>query len=202
MVIRTPVALHIAFRVVSSNSYPNSLMGVFSMVRQAFLDAQHYQAHWAAYRANPRGLKRPTDDPSLEALLPALKRELPVVFHADTEREIIRALDFAREFNLRPIIAGGREAEKVVDRLKAAQAAVLLSLNFPPSAPRTFPQKPTQSRFRYCGRAWQRSKRPPSCIAQVFRLPFRPADCLHPKPCQTSKKRLKTACLPKLPFVH
>ncbi len=131
MVIHTPVALHIAFRVVSSNSYPNSLMGVFSMVRQAFLDAQHYQAHWAAYRANPRGLKRPTDDPSLEALLPALKRELPVVFHADTEREIIRALDFAREFNLRPIIAGGREAEKVVDRLKAAQAAVLLSLNFP-----------------------------------------------------------------------
>ena len=131
MVIRTPVALHIAFRVVSGSGYPNSLMGVFSMVRQAFLDAQQYQAHWAAYRANPRGMKRPADDPSLEALLPALNRELPVVFHADTEREIIRALDFAREFNLRPIIAGGREAEKVADRLKAAQAAVLLSLNFP-----------------------------------------------------------------------
>lgn len=131
MVIRTPVALHIAFRVVSGGGYPNSLMGVFSMVRQAFLDAQQYQAHWAAYRANPRGLKRPTDDPSLEALLPALNRDLPVVFHADTEREIIRALDFAQAFNLRPIIAGGREAEKVADRLKAAQAAVLLSLNFP-----------------------------------------------------------------------
>ncbi|QUW04700.1 amidohydrolase family protein [Chloracidobacterium validum] len=134
MVIRTPVALHITFRVVSGSGYPNSLMGVFSMVRQAFLDAQQYQAHWAAYRANPRGLKRPADDPSLEALLPALSRDLPVVFHADTEREIIRALDFAQEFNLRPIIAGGREAEKVTDRLKAAQATVLLSLNFPKRA--------------------------------------------------------------------
>lgn len=29
MVIRTPVALHIAFRVVSGSGYPNSLMGVF-----------------------------------------------------------------------------------------------------------------------------------------------------------------------------
>ncbi len=131
MVIRTPVALHITFRVVSGSGYPNSLMGVFSMVRQAFLDAQQYQAHWAAYRANPRGLKRPPDDPSLEALLPALKREMPVVFHADTEREIIRALDFAQEFNLQPIIAGGREADKVANRLKAAQAMVLLSLNVP-----------------------------------------------------------------------
>ncbi|MGQ9898552.1 MAG: amidohydrolase family protein [Acidobacteriota bacterium] len=131
MVVRTPVALHIAFRVVSGGSYPNSLMGVFSMVRQAFLDAQQYRAHQAAYRANPRKLKRPTDDPSLEALLPALDRTLPVVFHADTEREIIRALDFAQELNLQPIIAGGREAEKVLDRLKATQAAVLLSLNFP-----------------------------------------------------------------------
>lgn len=131
MVIRTPVALHITFRVVAGDRYPNSLMGVFSMVRQAFLDARQYQAHWAAYRANPRGMKRPTDDPSLEALLPALNRETPVVFHADTEREIIRALDFAQEFNLRPIIAGGREADKVTDRLKATQAMVLLSLNFP-----------------------------------------------------------------------
>ncbi|MCS7080247.1 MAG: amidohydrolase family protein [Chloracidobacterium sp.] len=131
MVIHTPVALHITFRVVAGDRYPNSLMGVFSMVRQAFLDAQQYQAHWAAYRANPRGMKRPTDDPSLEALLPALNREMPVVFHADTEREIIRALDFAQEFNLRPIIAGAREADKVADRLKAAKATVLLSLNFP-----------------------------------------------------------------------
>ncbi|OYT72055.1 MAG: hypothetical protein CFK52_06050 [Chloracidobacterium sp. CP2_5A] len=131
LVIRTPAALHIAFRVVSGSGYPNSLMGVFSMTRQAFLDAQQYQAHWTAYRANPRGMKRPTDDPSLEALLPALSRDLPVVFHADSEREIIRALDFAQEFNLRPIIAGAREAEKVADRLKAAKATALLSLNFP-----------------------------------------------------------------------
>src|SRR5256885_12480279 len=42
-----------------------------------------------------------------------------------------RALDLAKEFNLRLIIAGGQEAWKLADRLKAPDVPVLLSLNFP-----------------------------------------------------------------------
>jgi hypothetical protein len=56
---------------------------------------------------------------------------MPVVMYANTEREIIRALDLAKEFNLRAIIAGGEEAWKVTDRLRESGAPVLLSLNFP-----------------------------------------------------------------------
>ena len=50
---------------------------------------------------------------------------------AGVEREIERALDLAKEFDLRAIIAGGEEADQVAARLKAENVPVLLSLNFP-----------------------------------------------------------------------
>ena len=60
-----------------------------------------------------------------------LARTVPVVMEASTAREIERALDLAKEFNLRAIIAGGEEADEVATRLKAENVPVLLSLNFP-----------------------------------------------------------------------
>jgi imidazolonepropionase-like amidohydrolase len=131
MIIKTPVAEHIAFTPLRNGGYPNSLMGVFSALRQTLLDAQHYGAEQAAYTRNPRGMRRPEADPSLDALQPVLARAVPVVMEASSAREIERALDLAKEFNLRAIIAGGEEADQVAARLKAENVPVLLSLNFP-----------------------------------------------------------------------
>ena len=131
MVLRPVFAQHISYRTSGSNAYPTSLMGTFSALRQMFLDAQRLKEWQKLYAANPRGIKRPDADKSLEALIPALNREIPVVFNANSENEIIRSIDFAKEFNLKLIIAGGNEAGKVADRLKKADAIVLLSLNFP-----------------------------------------------------------------------
>jgi hypothetical protein len=76
-------------------------------------------------------MKRPEMDKSLEALFPLINGTMPIVFNANTEREIVRALDLAKEFKLNAIIAGGQEAWKVAPRLREQNVAVLLSLNFP-----------------------------------------------------------------------
>ena len=130
MIVRSPVALHVGFTSLRGG-YPGSLMGVFAAIRQAFLDAQRYDEAQKIYARSPRGVRRPEPDKSLEALIPALNRAMPVVFHADRQREIERAIGLAQEFKLRGIIAGGEEAWKVADRLREAQMPVLLSLNFP-----------------------------------------------------------------------
>ena len=96
-----------------------------------FYDAQRQQEMEKMYAADPRGMKRPEADRSLEALFPAINRQVPVVFNANTERDVVRALDLIKEFNLKGVIAGGQEAWKVADRLKALNVPVLLSLNFP-----------------------------------------------------------------------
>ncbi|MFN2567638.1 MAG: amidohydrolase family protein [Gemmatimonadaceae bacterium] len=131
LLVRSPVALHVGFTPLRQGTYPGSLLGVFASLRQMLLDAQHYGQLQAAYARNPRGMTRPQHDPSLAALQPVLAREMPVVMWAGTQREIERALDLAKEFNLRAILAGGNEAYKVVDRLRADGIPVIATLNFP-----------------------------------------------------------------------
>lgn len=131
MIVRSPVALHVGFTPLRTGTYPASLMGVFSSLRQMLLDAQRLREANQIYERGPRGLRRPVQDKSLVALFPVLMREMPVVMYANTEREIRRALDLAQEFNLRAIIAGGTESWKVADRLREGNVPVLLSLNFP-----------------------------------------------------------------------
>lgn len=130
MVVKAPVAQHIGFSGAGAG-YPGSLMGVITSIRQMFLDAQRYRDWQAAYARNPRGMRRPDPDPALDALQPALAREQAVVMAANTQREIERALDIAKEFNLRVIIAGGSEAHLVAERLRTEGVPVLLSTNFP-----------------------------------------------------------------------
>lgn len=131
IVIKSPFAEHFTFRTVGGGLYPASLLGTFSAFRQMLLDAQRLQEWQKMYAANPKGLKRPEADKSLEALFPIINGTMPIVFNANTEREIVRALDLAKEFKLNAIIAGGQEAWKLAPRLKEQNVAVLLSLNFP-----------------------------------------------------------------------
>jgi imidazolonepropionase-like amidohydrolase len=131
MAVRATVGMNVGFQSIGGGQFPVSLIGVFAAIRQSLLDAQHYRDRLAAHTRNPRGSQRPAYDPSLEALQPVIAGTMPVVFRASSQREIERALDLAREFRLRAIIAGGAEAYRVADRLKADNVPVLLSINFP-----------------------------------------------------------------------
>ncbi len=131
MIVRTPFAQHISFTTLRGGQYPGSLMGTFAAVRQMFLDSQRLIEIQKLNAANTVGIKRPEADASLQALIPLVNGSIPVVFNANTEREINRALDLAKEFNLKAIISGGLESWKVTNRLKQQNVPVLLSLNFP-----------------------------------------------------------------------
>jgi imidazolonepropionase-like amidohydrolase len=139
MILRSPVAMHVGFTPLRGG-YPGSLMGVFAQLRQMLLDAQRYREAQRVYEQSPRGLRRPSPDRSLEALLPVLDGRTPVVMYAEREREIQRALDLADEFKLKVIIAGGLESSKLADRLQKGNVPVLLSLNFPKRTTAAIPE--------------------------------------------------------------
>ncbi|HEX7333230.1 MAG TPA: amidohydrolase family protein [Pyrinomonadaceae bacterium] len=130
MIVRSPVAMHVSFTPLRG-TYPGSVLGVFATLRQMMLDAQRYRDSLQIYERSPRGTRRPETDRSLEALVPVIDGRMPVVMQANNEREISRALDLAAEFKLRLIIAGGREADRLTDRLVKQNVPVLLSLNLP-----------------------------------------------------------------------
>jgi len=130
MIVRSPVAMHVGFTPLRG-TYPGSLMGVFASLRQMMLDAQRYRDSMQMYERSPRGVRRPELDRSLAALVPVIEGRMLVVMLANSEREITRALDLAAEFKLRLIVAGGRESDRVADRLAKQNVPVLLSLNLP-----------------------------------------------------------------------
>jgi imidazolonepropionase-like amidohydrolase len=140
MIVRSPVAMHVGFTPLRTGGYPGSLLGVFSTLRQMMLDAQRYRDSMQIYERSPRGTHRPDTDRSLAALVPVIEGRMPVVMLANSEREISRALDLAEEFKLRLIIAGGREADHVADRLAKQKVPVLLSLNLPKRTTAAIPE--------------------------------------------------------------
>ena len=139
VVVRAPVAQHVVFSTGrgagpgegggGGGGYPGALLGVIAFARQSFLDAQ-WQKDARAFAERRKESAAGPFEPVLDALAPALERRVPVAFEANEEREILRALAFAKEFNLDPIIVGGAEAANVIEDLKAAKARVIVSANF------------------------------------------------------------------------
>jgi len=87
-------------------------------LRQAFDDAQAYRM---AREADP---KTPVDA-RWEAMLPALKGELPVFVHAGHYRQIEQAIAFCKERGLRMILLGGDDAWRLTDQLAANDIPVV-----------------------------------------------------------------------------
>ncbi|HET9532355.1 MAG TPA: amidohydrolase family protein, partial [Blastocatellia bacterium] len=133
MVVRAPVALTVQFSAGGGfgGGYPNSLMGTVAYIRQTFYDATRYRDEHTRFDRVKRGVPRPEHDKRMAALQPALRGEMPVLFIANSDGDIRRALMIADEFKLKPIIAGAQYSYRVVDMLKAKNIPVILSVDFP-----------------------------------------------------------------------
>lgn len=100
--------------------------GALLRAREAFDDARTFQKNKAAWERNQsRSFAASRLD--LEAITNALAGKIPVVFHADNASDILAAVQLAKEFGLKPIIAGGAEAWKVAKQLAAGKVPVLIN---------------------------------------------------------------------------
>jgi len=127
-IVRSPAAFQISFNTRPSGTYPSSSMGVVALIRQTFLDAQQQSAARTVYDRAPAGQRRPQLDPALDALAPAIRRDLPVVFIADSEQAIRRARRLATDGNVRAVISGARQGYRLGTELK--DTPVLVSVDW------------------------------------------------------------------------
>ena len=84
--------------------YPATRMGVMDVIRQAFLDAQQYQAEWDEYEAKQAGGESaipPRRDLKHEAMAEILRGERLVHAHSYRGDEILQLLRLAEEFGFR-----------------------------------------------------------------------------------------------------
>jgi len=133
MVVRSPVALTVQFATSRGfgGVYPVSLMGSVAFIRQTFYDAIHYRDEVNRQEHAKRGIERAEYDKKLAALQPVIKGDVPVIFVANTDTDIHRALMIADEFKLKPIIQGAVDGYRVADILGSRKIPVILSVDFP-----------------------------------------------------------------------
>ncbi len=129
--------LHISLGRAARASGDGSRGRALQRVRALFDDASHYGKNKSAYN---RGQTREygASHLELEALLSALKGELPVVISADRKSDIAAVLKLAKQYRLRLILSGATEAWMLADELAAADVTVML--NPKSNLPRSFDQ--------------------------------------------------------------
>lgn len=99
---------------------PTSMMGVYFLARKAFIEAQYYRKKWEKYYESKKEGKEtaiPDRDLGKEALVLALKREIPVHIHVNTASEIMSCIRLADEFHLRITLAHCQWAYLISDEL-------------------------------------------------------------------------------------
>ncbi len=123
-IIRSDVMQNVGFEEgFKEDTYPESLMGVVAAVRQTFFDAQHALV---APNENPREF-----NPALEALAPAVKKQMRVAFEPRSALMVDRAARVAREIGLDFCIVSSGQEWRRPDLAKAAAVPFIVPLNFP-----------------------------------------------------------------------
>src|SRR5262249_18364614 len=134
MTIRAPVALHVQWPQMTASRSPFETRSVeeqnkardetIQNIGKAFDDAR---AYWKARDAEGKtGVPRHDRDVKWDAMGRALRGAIPVVIHADALTQIRAALRFAEDQKLpKVILAGGRDAWRVADELKAKGIGVI-----------------------------------------------------------------------------
>lgn len=129
MVLVAEAGLKVAFGENPKRTYgeqkkmPVTRMGIASLLRQSFVDAQVYEAKMKKSLEENEVLER---DLGLETLLDVLHRKIPLRAHAHRADDIMTAIRIAEEFDLELVIEHGTEAHKITKQLRQVQVPVVL----------------------------------------------------------------------------
>jgi imidazolonepropionase-like amidohydrolase len=93
-------------------------------LKKVFTAAENYARAKEAY-AKDKTLPYPATDLRIEALVPYVRGQRPIIFTAERERDIRGIVKFVADTKVKAIIAGGQEAWKAADDLKKYDIAVI-----------------------------------------------------------------------------
>ena len=125
MLIKSPVGIVANFDENAKGEGGGSRASIAERIRRVFNDALEYSRRRAEYN---RGAMQPLSASAadLEALLPVLRGQLPLIAVANRRSDIQTALRIGREFRLKLILAGAQEGWEIADEIARAGVPVLV----------------------------------------------------------------------------
>ena len=128
MVIKPEAAMKCAFGENPKRCYRDkgisSRMSTAAKLREMLFKAREYMWKIDAAKGDPE--KFPAFDMRLNALLPVMRREIPLKAHAHQANDILTAIRIAREFNVRLTLEHVTEGALIVDELVRANVPLAI----------------------------------------------------------------------------
>lgn len=130
MIVCAPAAIKMALgenpKTVyhGKNEAPSTRMGTAALIREQLFKAHRYQQSLERCAEDPE-IDPPEFDLKCESLLPALRGDVQVHFHAHRADDIFTAIRIAKEFGLRYVIIHGTEAYLHTEEIKRFGADIL-----------------------------------------------------------------------------
>lgn len=134
MVIKDPVAMKIAFGENPKRVYneqhksPVTRMAIAAMLRETLYEAKQYMEDMEASAEDPD--RKPDFDLKLDALLPVMKKQIPLKAHVHRADDIFTALRIAKEFDLNITLDHCTEGHLIPEELAAAGKPCLIGPTF------------------------------------------------------------------------
>ncbi len=125
MLVKSPAGILADLSESGKDEAGSTRAGVSQRLRRVFRDALEYERRKPDFA---RGQMAPlsASAPDLEALLPVLHGQLPLIAVANRRSDIATALRLGREFKLQVILAGAQEGWQVAGDIAAAGVPVLI----------------------------------------------------------------------------
>jgi imidazolonepropionase-like amidohydrolase len=111
--------------------YPGTVMGVMAKYRELYRQATLSRAYENTYASNRAGIQRPASDRVLEALYPVVDKRQAVLFKAERVVDAQRVLTLQNDLGFSLMLAELKEGWDIINKLKASNAKVFLSLDLP-----------------------------------------------------------------------
>lgn len=93
-------------------------------LKKLFKSVEDYAAAKEAYEKD-KSLPKPKTDLKMDAMIPYVRGQKPIIFTVERERDIKGVVKFVEDTKVKGIIAGGQEAWKVADGLKKNNIGVI-----------------------------------------------------------------------------
>jgi imidazolonepropionase-like amidohydrolase len=127
--IKDKTSLYARFHTVSG-LYPTTSMGVMAKLRELMENSRLLEEHQKLF-ASTTGIRRPERDKVLEAFIPVMRGEMPLLFEVGSELDIHKLLRLQEELDFKLILTGIEEGESCIPALKKAGVGVVLNINLP-----------------------------------------------------------------------
>jgi imidazolonepropionase-like amidohydrolase len=110
--------------------YPATAAGVMAKFRDVYQNTSLALDHSKLY-ASTSGVKRPEMTPTQTAMTAVVQGQIPVIFKAESDLEVRRAIALQNEFGFKLILTGLENYETVIELIKSTGTAVLIKLQVP-----------------------------------------------------------------------